>query len=44
LARGKVGDAVALLFKAEDLWALHRHQLAKVCPTCKVRPNRNWKS
>lgn len=44
LKRGSVGRAVALLFKAKDLWALRRRDLAKVCPTCTVRPDPKWKA
>ena len=43
LKRGKVGAATSLFFKAKDLFILHRRNLAKICPTCKVRPDPNWK-
>lgn len=43
LKRGTVGDATALLFKANDLWVVRHHGLVNVCPTCKVRPDPRWK-
>jgi aminoglycoside 3-N-acetyltransferase len=43
LKRGTVGAAASLLFNAKDLFIQHRRNLAKVCPTCKVRPDPSWK-